>query len=343
MIRKIFQKIIIVFLSTTVCILFLEISLRFYNSFFEVIESSTANEISFQNFANDNNSNKAHIYDPEIGWSLKPDYNKHGIKINKDGFRSTIEESILDVKQPKILILGDSMVFGKFVKQNEIFSEKLNAKQNEIMYVNTGVIGYSTLQEYLVLKKNISVSNIKLVILFHTLANDMWTNVKPGNFNPTASLKHGQLKFSKPSNIKTIPFYKRTMLYRFADKNLLYGRDLKYLFYRFDFEINAAQSYVWKVQSKLIQKMSNLTKKSSIPFIIVDIPTRNQLNKIAKSQKRQDLMRQLCEDNNINYYSLMEFYPKNWLDLFIKKDTHWNNIGHTFIAKFIENIVLENI
>ena len=235
------------------------------------------------------------------------------------------------------------MVFGKFVKQKEIFSEKLNVKQKEIIFVNTGVIGYSTLQEYLVLKKNISIPNIKLVILFHTLANDMWTNVKPGNFNPTASLKYDQLTFSKPSTIYTVPFYKRTMLYKFTDKNLLYGRDLEYLFYRLDFEIRGAQSDVWKIQSKLIQKMSNLTKKSSIPFIIVDIPTRNQLNKIVKSQKRQDLMRQLCKDNNITYYSLMEFYPEDWLDLFIKKDTHWNNIGHTFIARFVENTVLKNM
>ena len=241
LIRQIFSNIIIVFLSTTICILLLEISLRVYNSFFEVVESSTTKEITFQNFAFNSNSNKMHIYHPEIGWSLKPNYNiKNGIFINKDGFRSSIKESILDLNEPKILILGDSMVFGKFVEQKEIFSEKLNAKQNEIMYVNTGVIGYSTLQEYLVLKKNISISNIKLVVLFHTLANDMWTNVKPDNFNPTANLKQGKLTFSKPSNIKTVPFYKRTMLYRFADKNLLYGRDFKYLFYRIDFEINAA-------------------------------------------------------------------------------------------------------
>ena len=124
---------------------------------------------------------------------------------------------------------------------------------------------------------------------------------------------------------------------------LFFGQLLTPLFLPIDFEINAAESYVWKVQSKLIQKMFNLTKKSSIPFIIVDIPTRNQLNKIAKSQKRQDLMKQLCKDNNITYYSLMDFYPKNWLDLFIEKDTHWNNIGHTFIARFVENTVLKNM
>ena len=68
--------------------------------------------------------------------------------------------------------------------------------------------------------------------------------------------------------------------------------------------------------------MNNLTNESEVPFIIIDIPTRNQLNNLTKDQKRQNLMRKLSNEIGTKYYSLFEFYPDNWLNLFIKKSTY---------------------
>ena len=352
LVRQIFSNTMIVVLSITICLLFLELTLRIYNSFIDLVDSYP-NVITYESV----NPNSPHIYDSVLGWSLKPGYKRivkfssseeprkigeNGIVINQDGFRTSIKKSIVDLDKSKILVLGDSMVFGLSAQQEEIFTEKLNAKQKKVIFVNAGVSGYSTAQEYLVLQKYIAISNVKMVILFHTLSNDMWMNVQSGGFNPSVKLNDGQLVFTKPSPMYSLPLYKRTMLFKFANKQWLRGRDLIYLFHRLDFEIRGSQSDVWKIQSKLIQEMSNLAKQSSIPLVVIDIPTQNQLNKSITSQKRQHLMSQLCKDNQITYYSLIDLYPKEWSNLFVKNDTHWNDLGHTFVANFIENVVLKN-
>ena len=333
---QIFSNTIVVVLSIVVTILFLELTLRVYNFFFDLVDSYPK-VITYEN-----NPNSPQKYDADLGWSLKPGYNKNRIVINQDGFRTSIEKSIVDLDKSKILVLGDSMVFGLSAQQEEIFTEKLNAKQKKVFFVNAGVTGYSNVQEYLVLQKYIAISNFKMVILFHTLSNDIWWNIRSDNFTPRANLSNGQLVFSKPNPIYSLPFYKRTILYKFIGKKWLHGKDLHYLLHRLDFEIRGSHSYVWKIQSKLIKEMSNLVKQSSIPLVVIDIPTQNQLNKSVTSQKRQHLMSQLCKDNQITYYSLIDLYPKEWSNLFVKNDTHWNDLGHTFVANFVENVVLKN-
>ena len=342
MIKRFSINLLIIIFSIFLAFVVLEIFLRIYNSYFNVVEN-VKDKKTFQNFAFNNDGSNLHVFDEVKGWSLSANYNKNDIIINKNGYRTTLSDNSILSEKAKILILGDSMVFGSGVNQKEIFSEKLNETNKDLIFINSGVIGYSTLQEYLVLRENITIPNLKFIILFHTLANDMWMNIKNENFNPAANLKNGKLILLKPKKIYYEKFYKKTFIYKFLDKSLLKGRDLEYLFHRIDFAIRGDKSHVWKVQEKIIREIIKLTNNSSIPIIIVDIPTRNQLNNFSISQVRQELMKKICEETNTKYYSLFDFYPKNWIDLFIDKDTHWNNTGHTFIAKFIQNTVLKDI
>ena len=128
LVRKISSNTIVVVLSIVISLLLLELTFRVYNFFFDLVDSSP-NVITYKN--NPNNPRK---YDAELGWLLKPGYNKNGVVINQDGFRSSIEKSVLDLDKSKILVLGASTVFGLRAQQEEIFTEKLIKPQSQSLY-----------------------------------------------------------------------------------------------------------------------------------------------------------------------------------------------------------------
>ena len=280
-------------------------------------------------------------YNEDLGWMLKPNFKNENISINKNGFRSFFKEDFYTSNQPKILMLGDSMVFGNLLNQQDlIFSERLNKKQVKYSFINTGVSGWSTVQEYLGLTKFIKIPNIKKIILFHTVSNDMWTNVKKNSFFPYVELTDDKLIFFKGKKKFKIPYYKTLMIYQFIDEKFLKGRDLQYIYNKVDFWIRGEKSNVWKIHLKLLEKINYIAKKNSIPLIIVDIPTQKQIKNKNKIYKRQGLMNIFCKENKIIYYNLLEHYPKNASKLFIKNDSHWNILGHDFMFNFImENLL----
>ena len=121
-------------------------------------------------------------FDPELGWRLTPhwsgshqhyDFNVD-YHIDYTGLRADPQES--DAR-PRVAVLGDSFTFGLGVADTETFVSLLNAdEETPASYVNLGVPGYSTDQEYLLLKqigKSIA-PDVVLVVVY--LGNDLFDN-----------------------------------------------------------------------------------------------------------------------------------------------------------------------
>ena len=282
------------------------------------------------------------IFDDDLGWKLKPNFENEIMSINKNGFRSSSQKDFYTSLSPKILVLGDSMVFGNLLnKQELLFSENLNKIQNDYLFINTGVSGWSTLQEYIGLKEFIKMPNIKKIILFHTVSNDMWTNIKSNGFFPYVSLKDNKLQFFNSKKKYITPSYKRLFIYQYIDNKFLKGRDAQYLYNKIDFWIRDEKSYVWKTHIKLIKKINDIAKQNSLPLVIIDIPTQNQIKYRNLKHKRLTLMNNFCKENQIIYYNLLEHYPEKISKLFFKNDSHWNDLGHEFISSFIMKRILK--
>jgi lysophospholipase L1-like esterase len=96
-------------------------------------------------------------YDSRYGWLHIPGasgtFESYGIDsfvtINAKGFRGPEIEYTRDQKRQRILVLGDSYVWGYGVNQEEMFTERLRKAMPEVEVVNLGVSGYSTDQELL--------------------------------------------------------------------------------------------------------------------------------------------------------------------------------------------------
>jgi len=125
-------------------------------------------------------------FDPELGWSKKPDA-KIGrstsefditFETNDDGLRDDTPKA----KQPstfRVLMLGDSFVLGYTVDRKNLFVDELEtwwqAEGRRVDVVNAGTEGYATDQEVLWFEENGAAYAPDLVLLF-PYENDIYWN-----------------------------------------------------------------------------------------------------------------------------------------------------------------------
>lgn len=130
-------------------------------------------------------------YDPLLGWSLAPrarlvsndpdrGFHDH-IDINAFGLR---EREIETKKRPgvrRILVIGDSVVFGSGLEAGERFSDLLaRTLGNNVEVINAGVPGWGNDQELLFYETKLRSLNPDVVVLTITGNNDIVNNALDG-------------------------------------------------------------------------------------------------------------------------------------------------------------------
>jgi len=124
-------------------------------------------------------------FDPRYGWSNMPgrevrfqriDFDTK-VTINADGFRGPTfgPRSPADTARTRIVVLGDSYVFGHGVEDDEILTVRLQSLLPAADVVNLGVTGYSTDQELLLLQDRGFDYDPDVVVLF-ACSNDLLDN-----------------------------------------------------------------------------------------------------------------------------------------------------------------------
>ncbi len=115
-------------------------------------------------------------HDSRYGWAHNPGasgyFETFGIQafvtINSKGFRGPEIEHARDPKRQRVLVLGDSYVWGYGVKDDEVFTERLRNAMPEVEIVNLGVSGYGTDQELLLYRDEGYKYKADLVIIVVT-------------------------------------------------------------------------------------------------------------------------------------------------------------------------------
>ena len=92
------------------------------------------------------------MYDPTLGWRGTPDAaglhrSRVTISHNGRGFRDTAWD--LNTRKPRVLLLGDSNMWGYGVEDDEYPCALLNRMAPHVRWFNAGMNGYGTDQEYL--------------------------------------------------------------------------------------------------------------------------------------------------------------------------------------------------
>lgn len=130
-------------------------------------------------------------YDPLLGWSLRPGANvetgvtergiRNRIVVNSLGLR----EHAIAVAKPggrrRILILGDSIVFGSGLNAGERFSDLLGRDLGAgAEVINAGVPGWGNDQELLFYEQRLRALKPDMVVLTFTAGNDIVNNALSG-------------------------------------------------------------------------------------------------------------------------------------------------------------------
>jgi lysophospholipase L1-like esterase len=117
-----------------------------------------------------------HRNDPVLGWAGAPDLR---LRFVRPAFDVQVEHDGLGFRRPdppppaaareRVLVLGDSLVWGWGVGQGELFTDRLQrALAPEVAVVNRGVNAYATSQELLLLERELARGAFSQVLVFFT-------------------------------------------------------------------------------------------------------------------------------------------------------------------------------
>jgi GDSL-like lipase/acylhydrolase family protein len=125
-------------------------------------------------------------YSERYGWRLRPGFvgALHSIRttVNARGFRGALHSYERTPGKTRLLMLGDSITFGSWVRDHETFSFLLEDRSDRYEVVNLAVEGYGTDQELLVFEDEGVRYRPDVVILNICVANDPLDNFLPNWF-----------------------------------------------------------------------------------------------------------------------------------------------------------------
>jgi hypothetical protein len=285
------------------------------------------------------------LFDPGVGWKARPFYRDevNGVFTNNHGMRMSenIDYEPEFYAKPRVLLVGDSMVFGFGVKQPFIFSEVLQREMPQLRVINTGVVGYNNVQEDVTMRRLLPVIRPQLSILFFCEANDALANDRNDHFMPYATLRGDGVVLHEASKYNPPSLYKRLDLWPVIDRLLkLRGKDLAYARDFIDLLLRKENSYVMRLETKLIEDIAQVSRSANTKLVIIDVPTFGEMR---GEDTRNRVLQAVCRRVNVRYLNLKDVYPADSASLFLPNDQHWNQKGHRFIASLLENVVTEEI
>lgn len=274
--------------------------------------------------------------DSSLGWVCStsdfflfsnPFFNKTKIKytINKEGYRSHFDYSVkLPSKKHKIMLLGDSFLFGVYLDYTDTVVGFLEQSDSINYYMNFGIPGYGIDQMFITFRKYYSTLNPDVVILIYT--DDDIPRILE-----SYRLVEG---LNKPS----FNIFANTFEYRSEQKQsfLLDVLNNSYLLNKF------YQKYLDYYAVKFTQKIFlQLRKESSNKLVVIRWPNADKLywNKIDWYYD----LKEYFNNNNINYINLADAFTiiseEKRRSFFLARDGHPSKEGNQFLAILLYRVI----
>jgi hypothetical protein len=167
-------------------------------------------EVAARAFAKLTGQERAVIFDPELGWHMLPHVRKKsppfwGMRrpavTNSHGWRDRERSYDGTGGARRVVIIGDSMVFGHGVDDGERFADLLEQRCDHVEFINLGCCGFSADQYVRVLELEGFRYRPDVVILVLCMANDVTCLVhEQQEFwpKPYYRLEHGEPTLVKP-------------------------------------------------------------------------------------------------------------------------------------------------
>ena len=288
-------------------------------------------------------------FDHELGWVPLENVSQQGVHQNQFGLRGPDDMQLAKTPgRKRILVLGDSYVWGLSAKQEEIFTNpSVHGTDDE--FINCGVCGYGTDQEYLFYLRTCQKFDVDQVVLVFTVDNDVANNLASEQYTylkPYFTLNAGQLVLHNDH-------VRYSMIYSFNRECRVWNvvrqgveglghifrpkRDPKYS------DPNAVVSNADRAGIELtlalIKKLKEAVAARHAEFYVVFIPQTSRVHKgMPDNHPFAPLIAEGLTQMGVHY---REPYPefaksaKAGVELFHAPDGHFNAAGHALFAKFL--------
>jgi lysophospholipase L1-like esterase len=297
-------------------------------------------------------------YDARYGWAHIPGisgtFQSYGIDssvtINAKGFRGPEVEYARDPQRQRILVLGDSYVWGYGVNQEEIFTEQLKQARPDVEVVSLGVSGYSTDQELLLYRDEGHKYKADLVMIV-VCDNDPLGNILTEQYviygKPVFQLKDQGLLLSNQPVARTA-LWKRALA-QLASRSYLLNTAKNYLYAqtvgtaapaaqnpqaegragavptnRGKFPRTREAEITVRLLLELRQAISALQDEGKLLVVFVD-----GMEGISRD------MAAYLAPHDISCLDLGEYIDIKDKSLHLADDFHWNAVGHKRVAEIL--------
>jgi len=275
--------------------------------------------------------------DSVLGWKHRPHlnrerFNSNGelwlIRTNASGYRTGASWAKHAAR--RILILGDSFVFGQGINVEDRFDTRLFEKHPDWSFMNLGVMGYGTDQEFIAGREYFDDLGAGDMLILFTYFNDYVDILRQkfaGRSRPWFSYNNGELIEHSPviglRDQLRDKSYILSKIFRVWERNL----------YNYTFEDVKQGLTLYK--AIVLSETEKLSEKG-ISVVIVHhgeqiLYNSKQLNR----QLFQNIFTDLCATSNVNCVSLDKFLPMPPNEDIFLKDGHWNKYGHEIVANVL--------
>ncbi len=309
----------------------------------------------------------------------KVDYRTH----NSLGARATYEIPYDKPEgQKRIVLIGDSFIYGLNIDDSETIASQLKKLLHaDWEIINLGVPGFGTDQSLLLLMQEAEKYNPDVVI-YGLYQNDFSNNIalyQHETYKPMFQLTENnnivltnfpvsklEKKTFKPEYTGFDKFMrKRSHLWtlyqekKSAVKSLFFKHEKKDYFNNyFDSEVYSLEKnyrkemqYATVLTFSLIKQMELESKKLNARFILLNFPSRLQVNPADQKllfegyynvdknyfdlERENKIMRQFASEQNITYIDFLPIAQKDWTNLYLRNDGHFSADGTGIVAQEI--------
>ncbi len=321
--------------------------------------------------------------DPELGWTLKPDVSglegsapwENGLSTNADGFRDGPHAEAKAPGAYRVVVLGDSFVFGSGVPQESILTRRLASRLGTgFEIVNLGVPGYGTDQELLTLRRwgKKLAPDLVLVGFFW---NDVMENASSeiyGMAKPHFTLEGGRLVPHPPAGVSAPSAFARLDAALLGSSHLwslvrnglsaagrTAGEASEERPVSIDFSLKnppASREREFALTFALLDALSREAAALGAPLVVFSAPPRflvddavaARLLKIyglppdALDEDGFRRLREACAASGVAFVDLLPGFRRDGAAgarLFLPTGIHWSAAGHDAAARLLEPAV----
>jgi hypothetical protein len=288
-------------------------------------------------------------FDHDLGWVPLENVSQQGVHQNQFGLRGPDDMQLEKTPgRKRILVLGDSYAWGLSVNQDDIFtSPRVHGTNDE--FINCGVPGYGTDQEYLFYLRTCQKFDVDEVVLVFTPDNDVANNLASKQYSylkPYFTLNKGELVLHNDHVRYSIIYqFNRECRVWNVIRDGLEGlghilrpnRELKYS--EPDAVVSDADRAGIELTLALIKKLKEAVTARHAEFYVVFIPQTSRIHKHRPNNHPfAPLIASGLTQMGVHYREPYPEFLKSAMagvELFHPPDGHFNAAGHALFAKFL--------